>query len=114
MNCSPTFWTWRSSRSTWENTSATGWFAKRPGVTHQQGYRFMSANVSASNERSLLSAIKLGFDVERIGLVMACDATGIAKMPGRPAVARGHAVDRAARLRRRQRKTVTEERNTQS
>ncbi|MHB2018222.1 MAG: GNAT family N-acetyltransferase [Candidatus Xenobia bacterium] len=77
-------------------------------VSHQQGYRYMSANISAANERALLSAIKLGFDVERFGLVMACDADGIARMPGRPKHERGLAVNRARRMMRRQKKAIVE------
>jgi ribosomal protein S18 acetylase RimI-like enzyme len=70
-------------------------------VSHAQGYRYMSATVSASNQRALLSAVKVGFEVERIGLIMACDAGGVAPMPGRPPEQRGHKVDRAKRQSRR-------------
>lgn len=66
-------------------------------ISHENGYRFMAATVSASNQRALLSAIKLGFDVERIGLVTACGPAGLEPMPGRTPQSRAHAVDRARR-----------------
>ncbi|HEY4001871.1 MAG TPA: GNAT family N-acetyltransferase [Candidatus Xenobia bacterium] len=78
-------------------------------VSHQHGFRYMSANISASNQRALLSAIKLGFEVERFGLIMACGEKGIDPMPGRPPEQRGHAVNRAMRQLRRQRKNNTTE-----
>lgn len=81
-------------------------------ISHEHGYRYMSANISASNDRALLSAIKLGFDVERYGLIMACDEHGIAKMPGRPPHERGHAVNRARRQQRRRQRKTTEQEST--
>ena len=76
-------------------------------VSHQQGYRYMSAVISASNRRALLTALKMGFEVERIGIVMACGAEGIAAMPGRPAGERAHDLDRAVRRQRRRTSQIT-------
>jgi ribosomal protein S18 acetylase RimI-like enzyme len=70
-------------------------------VTHQRGYRYMTSKVTASNERALLSAIKLGFEIERYQLTMACGPEGIERMPGRPMEQRGHAVSRLLRTRKR-------------
>lgn len=70
-------------------------------ITHQRGYRYMTSKVTASNERALLSAIKLGFQIERYQLTMACGPAGIERMPGRPMSERGHAVSRLLRTRKR-------------
>lgn len=70
-------------------------------ITHQRGYRYMTSKVTASNERALLSAIKLGFEIERYQLTMACGPGGIERMPGRPMSERGHAVSRLLRTRQR-------------
>lgn len=73
-------------------------------ITHERGLRYMSSRITVSNERALLSAIKMGFEVERVQLTMACGPEGRARMPGRPMAERGHFVDRLLRERRRQRK----------
>lgn len=70
-------------------------------ITHQRGYRYMTAKVTASNERALLSAIKLGFDIERYQLTMACGEQGPVRMPGRPLAERSHSVSRLLRTRKR-------------
>jgi len=70
-------------------------------ITHQRGYRYMTAKVSASNERALLSAIQVGFDIERYQLTMACGAEGPVRMPGRPLAERSHSVSRLLRTRKR-------------
>ena len=70
-------------------------------VSHQRGYRYMTSKVTASNERALLSAIKLGFEIERYQLTMACGPEGPARMPGRPMAERSHAISRLLRTRKR-------------
>lgn len=59
--------------------------AEAARLTHQQGYRYMSAMVTASNERALRGALSLGFEVERYKLVMTCDANGAVRKPERSA-----------------------------
>lgn len=63
-------------------------------LTHQQGYRYMSAMITASNERALVGALTLGFEIERYRLVMPCDANGAVRKSS------GRARDRASDLRR--------------
>jgi len=70
-------------------------------ISHQHGFRYMTSRVTASNERALLSAIKLGFEIERYQLTLACGPEGRARMPGRPMSERGHAVSRLLRKRKR-------------
>lgn len=70
-------------------------------ISHQHGFRYMSSRVTASNERALLSAIKLGFEIERYQLTLACGPEGRTQMPGRPMSERGHAVSRLLRQRKR-------------
>ncbi len=70
-------------------------------VSYERGFRYMTSRVTASNERALLSAIKLGFEIERYQLTLACGPEGRAKMPGRPMSERGHAVSRLVRDRKR-------------
>jgi ribosomal protein S18 acetylase RimI-like enzyme len=70
-------------------------------ISHQRGYRYMTSKVTASNERALLTAIKLGFEIERYQLTMACGPEGPLKMPGRAMAERGHAVSRLLRTRKR-------------
>ncbi|MBT9584769.1 GNAT family N-acetyltransferase [bacterium] len=69
-------------------------------VSHQHGFRYMTSRVTASNERALLSAIKLGFEIERYQLTLACGPEGRVPMPGRPMSERGHAVSRLLRKRK--------------
>jgi len=75
------------------------WEAAR--VSYQHGCRYMASRVTASNERALLSAIKLGFEVERYQLTLACGPEGRAQMPGRPMSERAHAISRLLQKRKR-------------
>lgn len=70
-------------------------------ISHQRGYRYMTSKVTASNQRALLSAIKLGFEIERYQLTIACGPEGPAHMPGRPMSERSHAISRLLRTRKR-------------
>lgn len=79
--------------------------AEAARISNQRGYRYMTSKVSASNERALLSAIKLGFEIERYQLTMACGPEGPVRMPGRPMAARGHAVSRLLTTRKRKLQT---------
>ncbi len=72
-------------------------------LSHQRGYRYMTARVTASNERALLAALKQGFDIERYQLTMACGADGPLPLPGRSKEQRAHDLSRI--LRRRQMRT---------
>ena len=71
-------------------------------LSYERGYRYMTSKVTATNERTLLSALKLGFEIERYQLTMACGPEGPAKLPGRPMHQRGHAISRLLRQRKRQ------------
>lgn len=73
-------------------------------VSHQRGLRFMSANVTAANERALLTALRMGFQIERYSLILACGPEGVEKMPTRPADQRGHEANRLERRLQRQRR----------
>lgn len=83
------------------------WEAAR--VSHQHGFRYMTSRVTASNERALLSAVKLGFEIERYQLTLACGPEGREKMPGRPMTERGHAVSRMLRARQRRERQKTKD-----
>ncbi len=65
-------------------------------LTHSRGCRFMIGRVSASNRRAMLSALRQGFELERVQLVMACGPDGGMPMPGRPEAERHHDVRRLA------------------
>ncbi len=69
-------------------------------VSYERGFRYMTSRVTASNERALLSAIKLGFEIERYQLTLACGPEGRVSMPGRKMSERGHAVSRLLRQRK--------------
>lgn len=69
-------------------------------VSYERGFRYMTSRVTASNERALLSAIKLGFEIERYQLTLACGPEGRVAMPGRKMSERGHAVSRLLRKRK--------------
>ncbi len=68
--------------------------AKRTG---RAGLRYMRAEISADNRRSLLKAMRMGFELERYQLVMACTPEGRAKMPGRSDSQKAHLVSRRKR-----------------
>jgi hypothetical protein len=44
----------------------------------------MIGEVSAHNDRTYLQALRLGFELERLQIVMACSEEGPETMPGRP------------------------------
>jgi ribosomal protein S18 acetylase RimI-like enzyme len=52
--------------------------------THQAGLHYMSGEISAHNQRTYLQALRLGFELERLKIVMACDESGPAPLPKRP------------------------------
>lgn len=52
--------------------------------TAKAGLTYMKGEVSAHNERTYLQALRLGFELERFQIVMACTEEGPAPMPGRP------------------------------
>ena len=70
-------------------------------LSHQRGFQYMTSRVTASNRRTLLAALRMGFEVERYQLTMACGPEGPAPMPGRPPDERGHALSRLIKPRRR-------------
>lgn len=65
-------------------------------LTHSRGCRYMIGRVSASNRRAMLSALRQGFELERVQLVMACGPEGGVPMPGRSEAERHHDVRRLA------------------
>lgn len=52
--------------------------------TAKAGLTYMVGEVSAHNERTYLQALRLGFELERFQIVMACSEQGPEPMPGRP------------------------------
>ena len=66
-------------------------------VTSERGFRYMTANVTASNQRSVLSCLQVGFEIERHQIVMACGPEGPLSLPGRPLAQRAHAMSRLHR-----------------
>jgi ribosomal protein S18 acetylase RimI-like enzyme len=88
----PEYWgKWAGHRLVWEACK----------ISHQRGYRYMTSKVTASNERALLSAVKMGFEIERYQLTIACGPEGRARMPGRPFAERDHAVTRMLKARKK-------------
>lgn len=59
-------------------------------ATAAAGLRYMTAEVTADNQRTVATALRLGFSIERYQMVMACDADGPALMPGRPDAEKAH------------------------
>lgn len=70
--------------------------AEAAKLTHSRGCRYMIGRVSASNRRAMLSALRQGFELERVQLVMACGPDGGISMPGRSEAERHHDVRRLA------------------
>lgn len=68
-------------------------------LSYQRGYRYMTARVTASNERALLAALRQGFEIERYQLTMACGAQGPEALPGRSKEERAHDLTRLRRHR---------------
>jgi ribosomal protein S18 acetylase RimI-like enzyme len=52
--------------------------------TAKAGLKYMIGEVSAHNDRTYLQALRLGFELERLQIVMACSDEGPEPMPGRP------------------------------
>ncbi len=52
--------------------------------TAKAGLQYMIGEVSAHNDRTYLQALRLGFELERFQIVMACSEEGPEPMPGRP------------------------------
>ena len=52
--------------------------------TARAGLQYMIGEVSAHNDRTYLQALRLGFELERFQIVMACSEVGPEPMPGRP------------------------------
>ena len=69
-------------------------------VSGQKGYRYMTSQISASNRRTVMQALWLGFEIERFQMTMACTPEGNVKMPGRPLQERAHALSRLPQGRR--------------
>lgn len=68
-------------------------------LSHHRGYQFMTARITASNERALLAALKQGFEIERYQITMACGPDGPQALPGRPSQQRAHDLQRLRRQR---------------
>lgn len=69
-------------------------------VTAARGLKYMVGEVTADNRRTLVQALRLGFEVERHQIVMRCGPEGPLPMPGRPAAERAHDRSRDRRRRR--------------
>lgn len=73
-------------------------------TTAERGLGYMVGEVTAGNRRTLVQALRLGFEIERYQIVMRCSLQGPATMPGRPQDEKAHDVGRkrrrAARLRK--------------
>lgn len=65
--------------------------------TARAGLSYMSGEISAHNERTYLQALRLGFELERMRIVMACDENGPAPLPERPIEDRAYAASRKDR-----------------
>jgi ribosomal protein S18 acetylase RimI-like enzyme len=74
--------------------------AEAARVSHRRGYRFMTARITASNERALLAALKQGFEIERYQITMGCSAEGPQPLPGRSPEQRAHDLSRLYRQRK--------------
>lgn len=68
-------------------------------VSHSRGYKFMTARITASNERALLAALRQGFEIERYQITMACGPEGQLPLPGRSKEQRAHDLSRLRRQR---------------
>jgi len=63
--------------------------------TARAGFQYMIGEVSAHNERTFMQALKLGFELERLQIVMSCSEDGPEPMPGRPEEEKHYAKSRA-------------------
>lgn len=71
--------------------------------TAKAGLSYMIGEVSAHNDRTYLQALRLGFELERFQIVMACSEEGPEKMPGRSEEEKHYA---QSRKKKRSRKRV--------
>lgn len=74
--------------------------AEAARVSHRRGYRFMTARITASNERALLAALRQGFEIERYQITMSCGPDGPLPLPGRSKEERAHDISRLIRQRK--------------
>lgn len=65
--------------------------------TARAGLSYMAGEISAHNERTYLQALRLGFQLERMRVVMACSEEGQAPMPERAEKERTYASSRKGR-----------------
>ncbi|MFA5505275.1 MAG: GNAT family N-acetyltransferase [Vulcanimicrobiota bacterium] len=81
--------------------------------TAQAGLQYMIGEVSAHNDRTYLQALRLGFELERFQIVMACSQEGPEPMPGRPDSEKQYAQSRhKKRSKNRVPRTYEEARNS--
>lgn len=73
--------------------------AEAARLSHQRGYRFMTARITASNERALFAALRQGFEIERYQVTMGCGPDGPEPLPGRSREERAHDLSRVKRHR---------------
>lgn len=71
-------------------------------LSHEHGIGLMSAFITSDNRRTMLKALRLGFEIEQAHLAAACGPDGVEPMPGREERERAHDVSRHERIRRRQ------------
>ena len=65
-------------------TPAVGYLVREAARrTARAGLQYMVGEVSAHNDRTYLQALRLGFELERFQIVMACSDDGPEPMPGR-------------------------------
>ncbi|HXE72764.1 MAG TPA: GNAT family N-acetyltransferase [Candidatus Nitrosotenuis sp.] len=69
-------------------------------ITAQRGFKYLVGEVSTNNRRTLVQALRLGFEVERYQIVMRCTPEGPAPIEHRPAEANAHLQSRLKRRRR--------------
>ena len=74
--------------------------AEAARLSHRRGYKFMTARITASNERALLAALRHGFEIERYQITMACGPEGPQPLPGRTKEERAHDISRLIRQRK--------------
>ena len=81
-------------KGAWGSNAAGALVRHAARLTAERGFRFMTAMVTAGNRRALLKAQRLGFEIERHALVMACGSEGPLPMPGRPEQEKGYGLSR--------------------
>lgn len=81
----------------WGTPAVSRLVTRAAQVTAEHGLPYMVGLVSEGNRRTLLKSLRLGFQVERYHMVMACDENGRIDMPGRADAEKAHDVSRASR-----------------